>query len=66
MAFLNDLDALVWAATIVAFVVWCLVTFVNFQDWRDHQKIDVYDGKGHINHILRNGVHRRRLQLLLA
>jgi hypothetical protein len=45
MAFLNDLDALAWAATIVALVVCCLVTFVNFQDWRDHQKIDVYDGR---------------------
>ena len=45
MAFLNDLDALVWAAIIVAFVVWCLVTFMNFQDWRDHQKIDNFDGR---------------------
>jgi len=45
MAFLNDLDALAWAATIVAILVWCLVTFVNFQDWLDHRKIDVFDGR---------------------
>jgi hypothetical protein len=44
MAFLNDLDALSWAATIVALLVSCLVTFVNFQDWRDHQKIE-FDGR---------------------
>ena len=45
MAFLNDLDALAWAATIVTILVWCLVTFVNVQDWRDHRKIDVFDGR---------------------
>lgn len=45
MTFLNDLDGLVWAATIVAIVVSCLVTFVNFQDWLDHRKIDVFDGR---------------------
>jgi hypothetical protein len=47
MAFLNDLDALTWAATIVALVVCCSVTFVNFQDWRDYRKIEI-DGKARL------------------
>ena len=45
MAFLNDLDALAWAATIVALVVCCLLTFVNIQDWRDNQKIEIDDDR---------------------
>lgn len=45
MAFLNDLDGFVWAAAIVAIVVCCLVTLVDFQDWLDHRRIDVADGR---------------------
>ena len=45
MAFLNDLDAFAWAATILALVVGCLLTFANFQDWRDHQKIEIDDDR---------------------
>jgi len=40
MAILNDLDALAWAATIVALVVCCSVAFLNFRDWRNHWKIE--------------------------
>jgi len=40
MTFLNDLDALAWAATIVALVVCCSVTFLNIRDWRNHWKIE--------------------------
>jgi hypothetical protein len=45
MAFLNDLDAFAWAATIVALVVCGVLTFANIQDWRDHQKIEIDDDR---------------------
>jgi hypothetical protein len=45
MAFLNDLDGFAWAATIVATVACCLVTLVDIQDWLDHRRIDVTDGR---------------------
>jgi hypothetical protein len=45
MAFFNDLDALVWVATLVAIVVCCSVTFVNFQDWWSHRRIEIFDGR---------------------
>jgi hypothetical protein len=44
-AIFNDLDVLAWAAMIVAVVVWCLVTLVNVRDWRDHQRIETFDGR---------------------
>lgn len=46
MAFVNDLDALAWAAMFAAIVVCCFVTIANFQDWRNHLKIDISDGRG--------------------
>ncbi len=45
MAFLNDLDVFAWAATTAALVVVCLLTFINIQDWRDHQKIEIDDDR---------------------
>lgn len=44
MAILNDLDALACAATLVAIVVCCSVTFLNFRDWRNQWRIEV-DGR---------------------
>lgn len=44
MPFVNDLDALTWAATFAAIVVCCFVTIANLQDWRNHLKIEV-DGR---------------------
>jgi hypothetical protein len=44
MAFFNDLDALASAATFVAIIVFCSVTFLNVRDWRNHWKIEA-DGR---------------------
>ena len=46
MAILNDLDPWAWAATVAAFAVFSLVTFVNLQEWWEHTKIDIFDGRG--------------------
>lgn len=44
MNLLNDLDFLACAATLVAIVVCCSVTFLNFRDWLNHWRIEV-DGR---------------------
>lgn len=44
MTFLNDLDLFAWAAAFAAILVSCVVTIANFQDWRNHLKIEV-DGR---------------------
>ncbi|MBS1802254.1 MAG: hypothetical protein JST28_02750 [Acidobacteria bacterium] len=46
MAFLNDLDPWAYAATVAAFAVFSVVTFVNLQEWWEHSKIDIFDGRG--------------------
>jgi hypothetical protein len=46
MAFLNDLDPWACAAAIAALAVFSLVTFVNLQEWWEHSKIDIFDGRG--------------------
>lgn len=40
MAFVNDLDALAWAAFFAAIVVFCCVTFLNIRDWRNDWTVD--------------------------
>jgi hypothetical protein len=45
MQLIDDLNGLIWVATIVAIVVSCLVIAVDFGDWRDRRKIDAFDGR---------------------
>ena len=41
MAFLNDLDAMAWAAAIVAFLVFLCSIFLSYQDWRNNCRVEV-------------------------
>lgn len=40
MVFVNDLDALAWAAMFAAILVSFAVTFLNVRDWRNHWTVD--------------------------
>lgn len=40
MAIINDLDPLAWVAMVVAVIVFCSVTFLNFRDWRNEWTVD--------------------------
>jgi hypothetical protein len=46
MAFLNDLDPWAWGATLAAVGVCFAVTFANVQDFRDHRRLEIFDGRG--------------------